>query len=209
MSHFVTIILVSKEEDVLPEALVAERLAPYDEGREGPERKVYLNEKNISDMKECYKWEDPKDSDIIDKIRDYFGCEGGGKDENGFYYLTTYNVNSKWDWWRVGGRWDGWIQGKDEALAGKDGFNFGGDHEKFENNVSTVAVLLERIKERGMAAAPFAMVDLKGEWHERGKMGWWGMVANRKEEDAWCDEVIAYLESIDGETYAVACDLHI
>lgn len=30
-------------------------------------------------------------------------------DENGVYQNTYYNPNGKWDWWAIGGRWDGFF----------------------------------------------------------------------------------------------------
>ena len=39
-----------------------------------------------------------------------------GLDEEGVYRLTTYNPNSKWDWYEVGGRWTGYFKLKAEAM---------------------------------------------------------------------------------------------
>ncbi len=39
---------------------------------------------------------------------EYFGGEGFGIDGDGVpYSMSTYNPNSKWDWWVIGGRWEG------------------------------------------------------------------------------------------------------
>jgi hypothetical protein len=35
-------------------------------------------------------------------------CKGTG------FYTTTYNPNSKWDWWVIGGSWDHWLQPDEE-----------------------------------------------------------------------------------------------
>ena len=32
---------------------------------------------------------------------------------------------------------------------------------------------------------PFAYVTSDGKWHERGKMGWWAIVSDEKDQDEW------------------------
>jgi hypothetical protein len=39
-----------------------------------------------------------------------------GVDEMGVYSLSTYNPDSKWDWYTVGGRWMGFFKLKEEAM---------------------------------------------------------------------------------------------
>ena len=51
-------------------------------------------------------------------------CHGTGK------RMTTYNPKSKWDWWVVGGRWNGAVKG--EPRGDEKGFNFG---EEFHPSV--------------------------------------------------------------------------
>ena len=74
---------------------------------------------------------------------------------------TTYNPNSKWDWYEIGGRWKNELTTKCGHLC---------DSAKvseviFYKDFSSFAVLLPN-----------------GEWCEKGKMGWWGAISDEKED---------------------------
>jgi hypothetical protein len=116
-------------------------------------------------------------------------CHGAG------VRTTTYNPNSKWDWWVVGGRWHGIVR---HGL-----FREGGGQESLSDNAAPVAELKENIPEY-----IHAIVTPDGAWHEQGRMGWWGMVQDEKAEDAWRREVAALLLE-HRRALAVGCDLHI
>ncbi len=74
------------------------------------------------------------------------------------YPLSTYNPNSKWDWYVIGGRWDGWIN--DREASG----------ETVLDNLATTEQALKRRK------SVHALVTPDGRWHEHGQMGWWGLM---------------------------------
>lgn len=101
--------------------------------------------------------------------------------------LSTYNPKSKWDWYQVGGRWDG-------ALPTKDG------KEVSETTIGDLA--LDSFK------YTFAVVK-EGEWYEKGEMGWFGMASNEKETDEWFDEFRRLLSDLPPETVVTIVDLHI
>jgi len=123
-------------------------------------------------------------------------CQGTGK------YETGYNPKSKWDWWRMGGRWDGSICGEHRIDEKDKGFNFGSEHEDLGNNVQTVDFLYAN------EIIPFAIITPDGEWHERGDMGWWGLVADKKDRSSWRGIVLKIYEDHFGHL-GVGCDLHI
>ena len=102
-------------------------------------------------------------------------CQGDGK------RMTTYNPNSQWDWWTMGGRWDGWLSRTNRLKA------------------KTVA---------RKSKIPFAVVTPDGAWHDKGKMGWWGMGADEKADADWKHEVRQLLIVYPDAT-VVTCDLHI
>jgi hypothetical protein len=87
--------------------------------------------------------------------------------------LSTYNPDSKWDWYRIGGRWDGWITGNEQSSD--NGYNFAGCHETIENNMATTGEALDR------NLIPHAIVTPDGLWHERGQMGWWANLITENE----------------------------
>jgi hypothetical protein len=123
-------------------------------------------------------------------------CHGTGLNK------STYNPQSEWDWYRIGGRWDGWISEAPEMDDGEGGFNFSRRFESLERNAVVASVASE--KER----IPFAIITPDGKWHEKGNMGWWGIVMDEKDDKAWETEAKRlYAESSDH--IAVCLDAHI
>lgn len=72
--------------------------------------------------------------------------------------LSTYNPNSKWDWYTIGGRWNNYLK----TLSGET------TNEDYASEIDWKDII------------PFAFVTPIGEWHERGEMGWWACVSNGK-----------------------------
>ena len=107
-------------------------------------------------------------------------------DEDG-NLMSTYNPNSKWDWYQVGGRWNG-------NLITKEGNN---TNEDFVNQIDWEKTMV-----------PFAFVTPDGKWYERGEMGWWAVVSNEKTEENWNEEFRKAVEKYGDATVTVV-DCHI
>jgi hypothetical protein len=101
---------------------------------------------------------------------------------------STYNPKSTWDWWVIGGRFDGWWGDEDGAY--KPGVN----------------VLPATDLPQGWST--WAIVTKNGEWHEAGKMGWWAMSTDEKGEAEW-DAECAEIASGHADCLAVLIDAHI
>jgi hypothetical protein len=98
--------------------------------------------------------------------------------------VSTDNPNSKWDWYVVGGRWDGWITGNEQSSDG--GYNFGLQHQTVANNIAPTSRALER------DVITHAIVTPDGHWHERGQLGWWAALITENEHwDAQAREILA------------------
>lgn len=65
-----------------------------------------------------------------------------------------------------------------------------------------------RIRAGNKKIVPFAILTPDGEWVERGKMGWWGMVKDEAEEDAWITSGLAVFDKFP-DHIAVIVDVHI
>lgn len=107
-------------------------------------------------------------------------------DEDG-NLLSIYNPHSKWDWYQIGGRWDG-------ELITKHGQN---KNESYVWNVDWEKT-----------PVPFAFVTPDGRWFEQGEMGWWAVVSNEKEENLWEEEFRKAVEKYGDATVTVV-DCHI
>lgn len=106
MSHFSVMIIGSN---------VDEQMERYSENLEVPEYSRVLPEDEKEDMLKYYR-EMGKISDdaTFDECYEQFGEEWNGgswrKDDDGVWNIySTYNPESKWDWYVEGGRWGGFI----------------------------------------------------------------------------------------------------
>lgn len=110
-------------------------------------------------------------------------------DEDG-NLLTTYNPKAKWDWYEVGGRWDGGL-----AMNLKT---------KKSGNVCKVSQIdMDKIE------TPYAFIDSDGNWFERGQMGWFGISSNDKDEKDWDNEFKEFLKKQKKSTIVTLVDCHI
>ena len=164
-------------------------------------RKINLNAKYLSDTK-AYE-ENCDNKDHINYLRNEFPkrlnwtdeeCYADMKsrfnknmvDSNG-NLLSTYNPNSKWDYYSIGGGWNNCIK----TLNGEQ------VNEAYVNEVDW--------KE----STPFAFISPTGEWHEKGQMGWWAMVSNEKKKKDWEAEFKEFIDGLDKNTMVTAVDCHI
>ncbi len=101
------------------------------------------------------------------------------KDKDG--RTTTYNPKSKWDWYEIGGRWDGYFGQRKNVIKAKH---------------------IKKIE------PTFAVVH-DGQWYERGEMGWWAVVSNEKSPEAWEAQFEAIINSLEPDDEVTLVDCHI
>lgn len=109
-------------------------------------------------------------------------CHGTGT------YKSTYNPKSKWDWYRIGGRFDGLVT--ETPQQSENGFNFDAKHETLANNSVPVQELLDRHAATGNVFRSYAIVTPDGEWIEQGQVGWWGMSSGELPQNVWDDQLL-------------------
>ena len=101
--------------------------------------------------------------------------------------LSTYNPKSRWNWYTIGGRWDG-------LLNAKYGIS---DNIVYVSEVDWNETI------------PFAFITPDGEWHEKGKMGWFGIVTDKKKESDWETEFMEFVQSLGLNVVVTVVDCHI
>ena len=145
MTHFIVGALVPREifekGDKAVKGYIDERMAPYSESLK-VEPYVYLTAKEVGKEFRDYKKKHPGEKRDIRKWAKYW--YGEELDDKG-NLLSTCNRDSFWDWYRVGGRWDGVIT--DKPQRSDDGFNFSTRYETIKNNSVLVEKLLEKVRE--------------------------------------------------------------
>ena len=138
MSHFVVLVIGGDVEG---------QLAPFDENLRVEEYENYLTDEDVTRMKEYYE-KQGEDVSTTEKLLKFMpewnGGEGGVSEDGRLFYLSTYNPNSKWDWYQIGGRWSGYfrlkdgaagILGEESAIATLDPDHVSPDGEKFADIV--------------------------------------------------------------------------
>lgn len=111
MSHFTVMVYGENAE---------EKLRPFDEGIEMEEHENgFVDSDEKERFMECYLKDNPEEKDY--SFEDLYRKHGS--DWNNFAWkldeatgkwmeYTTYNPDSKWDWYQLGGRWNGFFKKK-------------------------------------------------------------------------------------------------
>lgn len=123
-----------------------------------------------------------------------WGCELD-EDEN---LISTYNPNSKWDWYCVGGRWNGFLVLKERKEDG----SIIEVNEAYFNEIDW-----DYMKEWNRI--PFCFVNEDGEWYEKGEMGWFAITTNEMEEDTWLVTFEEYINTVEDDCLVTVVDFHI
>lgn len=113
MSHF-TVLVIGEDYE--------QQLAPYDEEIQVAPYRDYADESDMKMYRRVYREEHdgadpPSDEELAAFMAEHWE-EKIAADEKGIYRLSTYNPNSKWDWYSVGGRWRGYFKIKPGVAVG-------------------------------------------------------------------------------------------
>lgn len=228
MSHFAVGIVIPKSvvESNEIEEYISEKMEKYNENNEvkpyieyeKSKKAEYLSER-IKELKGYMKKPEIYNIDAVEEELsrynnmtpdEYWDAEYSkswyNKDENG-NIISTYNPNSKWDWYVIGGRWDGLYL--DNYKSSDNGFNFDSMHHTIKNNIQTIKEYKERFNKDNDKYSMFAYINENGDWLERGNMGWWGMVNNEKDKNDYNESINKFLNEQDDNNYIINLDCHI
>lgn len=197
-------------------------LDAYDEGLEVEEYIVYTKDEAIDIVKQNHAKayesaiEYLRKSDITESNREYYQSiidkglfisyedawkkvlDWGYKLDGEENLLSTYNPDSKWDWYSIGGRWSGFLRTKEKDDEG--------------NPIRVNQAQFKDIDWNYMIEndiIPFNYVTEDGEWCEKGEMGWWGMTTNEMEQSDWADNFKRYLKLVEDDCLVTVVDFHI
>ncbi len=190
MTHFIVLIIIPK--NVFEKGwgavknYIRKQLKPYDENLK-VEPYVVITKHDLD-----IEFEEFKKTDNFQKL----GCKdaqsycrawhGYTIDDNG-HAISTYNQQCFWDWYVIGGRWDGFLS-EDNSLDVKTYINkYEADKEKY--NIRKI-------------------FDRNGRYHNGREYGWFGMYDEVVDIEDWGREFEDIL--IDGiGDYLVNVDCHI
>lgn len=142
---------------------------------------------------------------------------------------STRNPNAKWDWYQIGGRWPNYWRIL-EAPMGDSAVSLPhlteaswGFTDVLPGDAAHVDAWLNRPGPRSDVArrseidwdeaelwpATMALLDSTGAWHQKGEGGWFGTVADAKDQEVWNAEYRALLAAESDNTWCVLVDFHI
>ena len=146
-------------------------------------------------MAEHYKIPATDLQKLAEKMPDWRGVPGG-VDELGLFAISTSNPDGKWDWYEIGGRWDGFIKGRKRPST-----------DTIRNNIIRASTLLK--SQNFAKRIPAGIVTPTGQWVERTLLittssGWY---LRETPEDVWCNQVRRILKAFPTHR-VVGVDIH-
>ena len=229
MSHFTVAVFHRPDQDI--ETL----LAPYDETLRVEPYVEFTREEAIAYARKHYK----SVADMSDDRCYAYMAEDYTTDAEG-NLLSTYNPKSKWDWWTEGGRWAGMLKvdGKKVDSARVADIDFTPDPLEYEAALRYWDVVVEHQEKRPgeeyvslygeqyyldyygdretyarymTQFSTYAVVTPDGEWHEKGRMGWFGASSETPDEARDWEEHYRerFLDSAEADWLLTIVDCHI
>lgn len=146
---------------------------------------------------------------------------------------STYNPQSRWDWYVIGGRWTGYWpvhQGtEDQPVESHDSLrsfaamsegirpgHLNPTQDYVDERDARAGVWQDVVRKfdinfghPDLHPATFALLDQEGVWHEKGKMGMFGIVHGETEQDAWRAEYRKLVDAAADNAWFVLVDVHI
>jgi hypothetical protein len=181
--HFVTFLIVRKNEKI-NESTIEEHMEKYHQDNENQFKiEIEIEKKDIQKeaekiVKNLIKDERTTLEDLFNKIEVYRKYNKNGdyiktvKEENDYAEDEEgnlgykYNPYSFYDWYVIGGRWDGFLSGKEHTTD--NGFNFGAKCRTIKNNMISVKKYKELLKTHNKTPRdklPFYIVSYKEDEH--------------------------------------------
>jgi len=118
------------------------------------------------------------------------------------------NKNSKWDWFQIGGRWSGRLDPDYDPEKDPRNSKAGGEL-KWPTQWVNVGNQVQVKDLKPAADLGFFAYLRKGQWVEKGDMGWWGVVSNEKQPVEWAVEQARIKASLKPDEWLTVVDCHI
>jgi hypothetical protein len=135
---------------------VQKAMAPFRESAPVVRLKYYLPESGIRAMADCVGVSPTDLEELARRMHEWNRCEGG-VDEIGLFAWLHHNPDGKWDWYELGGQWNGYIRGGATE-------RFRRRHRDSDNVIVARELAASNEVERRL---PFAVVVPSGQWVSR------------------------------------------
>jgi hypothetical protein len=136
--HFFTLVLIPADTPDIKTS-VETLLETFNYEKRVEAYKAYMAGERLQRMAKFYKLPETDLPALATHLKSYCGAEESGIDEGGLFYISTINPQGTWDWWAIGGRWNGVIQGATCPI------NLGPEDDKLRHNICRVSELPQGI----------------------------------------------------------------
>lgn len=148
--------------------------------------------------------------------------------EDGEVY-SERNPQTQWDYYSIGGRWAGYWKTLEQAADTTElshaawanrAFPLSGpDKEYVDERTARPGLWVDVARkydidfaasdseDRGTSAT-FAFLDSEGKWHEKGSMGWWGIITDERAQEEWDAEYARLIAAEADNAWFVLVDCH-
>lgn len=132
------------------------------------------------------------------------------RDKNGAIW-STYNPDSKWDWWVIGGRWEDTYRNRQSETVANLLENFYNTRDGLQSGEEMNPHKGEPLAHGGDLPwyFPHNLLTSDGAWHEIGATGWFGFRDDSMSELEWVTYAIEKLENENPNNVVYYLDLHI
>lgn len=173
-------------------------LEPFADYLEVDRYKVFLSSEEIESMAEHYKLEPTDLGALCQKMGDWQSSEGFIEGSR-LGYWSTSNPKSKYDWYKIGGRWKGFLKLKVPKKS--KWWFFGG------RTVSTTdSALIDEIDVADLKTKEPAFVLINGQWCE-GTMAL-SDTLNGKSDEMWKRKFQEIVDKIPSGSIVTVVDVH-
>ncbi|MEX3422110.1 hypothetical protein H0911_24845 [Bacillus sp. HSTU-bmb18] len=231
MSHFAVMVQIPKEK-AGDRKYLESVMAPFDEKKEVTPY-IYKTKQEL--IEEYNKSSEANETSYEAWLQYWYIDDGEQIDEEG-NHLSTYNPNSKWDWYVVGGRWSNLLIDKDgnscdaayageldlQAMKDKNVRSAKNDWKAMQESPNDVLKVLmygarkgeteeEYVQRNSKTLSTYAVIDKQGNWIAKGDMGWFGMSSETDvESDDWDGKFTErFINPLEAGDVVVIVDCHI
>jgi hypothetical protein len=181
-------------------------------------------------LKDFIEFHEDRQRELLKSMKPDPECE----DCNGTGVMTsTYNPDSQWDWWQIGGRWTGVLRDYDPEtdprnletcrFCGGTGRRANpqdgsisechmcdgtGQLTKWPGEWANYNGDMLPVRDLHLTTYPHAVVTPDGEWHQEAEVGWFGCTSCNVDPAQWTELVDTLLEK-HCDCTAVVVDCHI
>jgi hypothetical protein len=208
MAHILVFVLVPPSEPI--DGLLQKLMEPYNEYKTVQPYKIYITDDGVAheaNISAPILYSNRQETEQM--LERDLGKGEFSEDEYGFYYETDENPEGQWDYWLIGGRWDGIFAPHHFPAETLDVPRMPEQSSPIYHVTSVYRELLEgnicRVSDiiGDTDRLPFALVTPEGQWEDKG----WTDIFSEQNSRSWFDYTQERLRQYN-DHFVIALDAH-